>query len=148
MNDPSNFATGGIQPPGCANNSLNNPPYIPTPYSPIYRRTICPDAIQYLGYHYQWHNYYGYYETLATNYGLRHVIPGKRPFILSRSTSPGSGKYTSHWSGDNRSQWDQLRHSLVSMIEFNIFGIPFIGADICGFGGETTEELCLRWSQG
>ncbi|VDN05710.1 unnamed protein product [Thelazia callipaeda] len=91
-------------------------------------------------------NLYGISQMKATSEALRKAV-GKRGALISRSTFVSAGRYGNLWLGDNFSRWPDMRISLISVQEFNMFGFPFVGADICGFIDNTTEELCLRWHQ-
>ncbi len=114
-------------------------------------KTICMLTLQTDGNttyrHYDIHNLFGWSETVATLPAARALSPGRRSFVLSRSTFPSSGMYAAHWTGDNSALWPFLKYNIIGLLEFNLFGIPYIGADICGFNLNTTEELCQRWMQ-
>jgi alpha-glucosidase (family GH31 glycosyl hydrolase) len=68
-----------------------------------------------------------------------------RTFIIERSSFAGMGKFGSRWLGDNYSGASQMGYSVSGIMLMNMFGIPLAGADICGFGGDTTPDLCARW---
>ena len=71
----------------------------------------------------------------------------RRPFLVSRSTYPGHGKYGGHWLGDNTSTWKDLKFTIPAMFNFHLFGIPFVGSNIWGYKGDATSELWVRWHQ-
>uniref|UniRef100_A0A060T6J9 Maltase n=1 Tax=Blastobotrys adeninivorans TaxID=409370 RepID=A0A060T6J9_BLAAD len=132
--------------------NLDHPPYvINNTVAPgeLGSRTMPPSSIHAGGIaEYDWHNLYGFQEAKTTFVALSQEIhPGKRPFIISRSTFAGSGKFTGHWGGDNWSSWDYLRYSITQGLSFSMFGMPFFGTDTCGFKGDADEELCNRWAQ-
>ena len=85
------------------------------------------------------------YQCRQTYNFLKKKMADKRPFILTRANSFGTGKYSFHWLGDNYSKNDYIKYSISGIFNYNIFGIPFTGADICGFNGNANGNLCARW---
>ena len=68
-----------------------------------------------------------------------------RPFIITRSATFGTGKYSGHWLGDNHASYEDMKNSLNGIFHFDIFGQPITGDDICGFFGNSNKILCNRW---
>ncbi|KAF7653977.1 hypothetical protein LDENG_00076250, partial [Lucifuga dentata] len=146
MNEVANFKKGSSK--GCADNNLNYPPYTPKILDEVmYSKTLCMDSKQAWGNHYDVHSLYGYSMVLATEKALQRVFSGNRTLMLTRSSFPGVGKYAGHWLGDNAANWNDIKWAIPGMLEFGLFGIPYIGADICGFFDDSSEELCRRWMQ-
>ncbi|KAJ2642413.1 hypothetical protein IW137_002732, partial [Coemansia sp. RSA 1287] len=168
MNEPASFCTGSCG----SNRPMNEEPTLPwlstaphrfinktnrmlvPPYAinnhelELSDKTVETTAIHATGVtEYHVHNLYGHMESRATRDFLLAYRRNQRPFILSRSTFAGSGALVSHWTGDNMASWTDLHVSIASVFDFGIFGIPMVGADICGFYGNTTEELCARWME-
>ncbi|KAF9366259.1 hypothetical protein BGX34_004710 [Mortierella sp. NVP85] len=157
MNEPSNFCNGPCtKDTPKANEVSSEATPLPLKYSinnagrqaPLDEKTIAENAVHKNGLRLtDTHNLYGHMESRATHHALLQIKPDTKPFILTRSSFPGTGAYAAHWTGDNWSEWSHLHYSIPGILSFGLFGIPFTGADICGFNGNTTEELCLRWHQ-
>jgi alpha-glucosidase (family GH31 glycosyl hydrolase) len=147
MNEPASFEAGSVK--GCLDNRWNFPLYKPRYIagSVLYEKTICTDYEMSLGRHYDVHNLYGRTMAIVSQQAVRQATGGKRSIIIGRSSFPGSGHYAGRWLGDNQSAWSHLHHSIIGVLEFNLFGMPYIGPDICGFFQDSTMELCARWME-
>ncbi len=166
MNEASNFCNGACDSQSTAANTSakktvgfdpTNPPYhINNQNSKqlLNTKTLDMNAMHHGGIpEYNAHNLYGEYqcptsfhihitlligftESIATCSALESLRPGIRSFVLSRSTFPGSGVHTAHWTGDNFATFDDMYWSIPGILNFQMFGVPLVGSDICGFIGE------------
>jgi len=79
---------------------------------------------------------------------LMERVPGKRPWVITRSGGIGIQRYARTWSGDNRSDWESLRVNLLMGSSMGLSGLPYFGHDIGGFFGEQPDALqFLYWCQ-
>ena len=162
MNEVTTFCDGECPGPdpdpeltyGVNNNTL---PFNATGNVSLLNYSISIDATHYaatedekaLNIEYNMHSLYGVMEARATNafWTKTDNLKDKLPFVLSRSTFAGAGKWTAHWLGDNFSTWEFMKLSISGIMDFNMFGIPMVGADVCGFHNAYDDEMCGRWMQ-
>ncbi|KAJ7861406.1 glycosyl hydrolases family 31-domain-containing protein [Mycena olivaceomarginata] len=121
---------------------LNMPPYaIHNGFGRLSNHTLAPNASHAGGYaELDVHNLWGLMEAATTHKALKAVLPVVPPFA-------SSGRWAGHWLGDNYSKWEYMYLSIQGILQHQMFQIPFVGTDTCGFQGNTDEELCNRWMQ-
>lgn len=92
------------------------------------------------------HNLYGYNMTRAAGEVFEKLEPDKRILMFSRSSYIGMHRFGGIWTGDNCSWWRHLLLEIQMMPSLNMCGFLYAGADIGGFGDDTTADLLLRWT--
>ncbi|WP_203363949.1 glycoside hydrolase family 31 protein [Bacillus sp. REN10] len=97
--------------------------------------------------HRELHNVYGLLMGEATYSGLKKLLKGKRPFVLTRAGFAGVQRYAAVWTGDNRSFWEHLQMSMPMCMNLGLSGVPLSGADVGGFAHDTNADLLVRWTQ-
>lgn len=91
------------------------------------------------------HNVYGYLLTRAAAEYFEKYNPNKKYLLFSRSSSIGMHRYGGIWMGDNASWWVHMLSEFKMLPSLNMCGFLYVGADVGGFDGNTTEDLLLRW---
>ncbi|HAH61839.1 MAG TPA: alpha-glucosidase, partial [Treponema sp.] len=119
----------------------------PDDYERFYDRAQMKDGSTALLRHDYVHNIYGAHMTRAAGEGLRKLSPDKRMLLYSRASCIGAHRYGGIWTGDNTSWWGHLKQEVQMMSALNMCGFLYCGADIGGFGADTSRDLVLRWTE-
>lgn len=93
------------------------------------------------------HNLYGAMMTKAGAQGMKSFNPDKRHLLFSRASFIGAHRDGGVWQGDNFSWWSHILLNLRELPGMNMCGFLYTGADLGGFGQNTTEDLLQRWLQ-
>ncbi|KAI9618993.1 hypothetical protein KEM48_006463 [Puccinia striiformis f. sp. tritici PST-130] len=159
MNEPANFALPCAYPckdasllPGAQAIASGNPPArknLP-PRKDLSKGTVRPDLVHHNGLtEYDVHNLYGTHMSWITRKAMLSRRSKVRPQVVTRSTFAGAGAHGKDRSLDRRQSirlapLPVFHHRIMSFAA--LFQMPLVGADVCGFGSNTNEELCARWA--
>ncbi|MDO5124196.1 MAG: glycoside hydrolase family 31 protein [Eubacteriales bacterium] len=91
------------------------------------------------------HNLYGYNMTRSAGEALDKIEPSKRHLLFSRASYIGMHRYGGIWTGDNHSWWSHILNEIKVLPSLNMCGFLYVGADLGGFGCDTSRDLLLRW---
>ena len=53
------------------------------------------------------------------------------PFIISKSTFPGIGRYAGHLVDLYDCSWESMKMTVTAILNFQLFGIRTVGFEIC-----------------
>ncbi len=90
-------------------------------------------------------NIYGMQMARSTFEGVKKLMDGQRPLVLTRSGYAGLQRYTAIWTGDNQATDDNMLLGIRLVNSFGLSGVAFSGYDTGGFGGNATQDLFARW---
>ncbi|KZT24334.1 glycoside hydrolase family 31 protein [Neolentinus lepideus HHB14362 ss-1] len=116
---------------------LNNPEYaIHNGAGRLSVNTIATNATHAPGYiELDVHNMWGIMEEKTTHLAMQDINLGKRPFLIK--------------SGPATSKWQYMYFSIRGVLQFQLYQIPMVGADTCGFreylGYGTDRVEPYRW---
>jgi alpha-glucosidase len=86
--------------------------------------------------------------TRASRHAQAEAMPGRRPYVVTRSGMAGLQRYAQTWTGDNRAEWKTLRYNARMAISLALSGVSNSGHDVGGFAGPApSPELLVRWIQ-
>jgi alpha-glucosidase (family GH31 glycosyl hydrolase) len=99
-------------------NDVNEPSVFDTPTS-----TVDLSVVHYdnglMTPHAKNHNVYGLLMTEGTYEGVRTLVPGERPFVLTRASYAGGQRYSAAWTGDNTSSWEHLAMAVPMLLNLS-----------------------------
>lgn len=116
-------------------------------YERFYNRVQMKDGRTEMQRHDNVHNLYGAHMTRASGEGLQKLSPDRRMLLYSRASCIGAHRYGGIWTGDNTSWWGHLKQEVQMIPALNMCGFLYSGADIGGFGSDTSRDLVLRWTE-